>query len=70
MGAGFGWYMGRGDRYPWAGFGAAFIATATTATSFGFCCGPLNPITAITLGMVAYGAAYTAASRGGYSVSS
>lgn len=68
LGAGFGWHMGRGNQYPWAGFGAAFVSTATTAATFGFCCGPLNPVTVVVLGLVAFGAAYTAASRGGYSV--
>lgn len=67
IGAGFGWYMGRGNQYPWTGFGAAFASTATVAATFGFCCGPLNPITVIVLGVTAFGAAYTAAARGGYS---
>ena len=66
IGAAFGWHMGRGTRYPWTGFGAAFMATASTGAIVGFCCGPLNPITWIIMVSTGFGAAYTASARGGW----
>jgi hypothetical protein len=64
LGAAIGWWHGRGDRNPWsaalAAFGGAFISAAITGRFlgiFGWFFGSL---------FGAFGAARTAASRGGY----
>ncbi|MGL6076248.1 MAG: hypothetical protein ACRC8S_19000 [Fimbriiglobus sp.] len=65
LGAAVGWWMGRGNERPWASFAAAFGA------AFGAAClltmtfrGP-KLFSGIGIGMSAFGATYTCASRGG-----
>jgi hypothetical protein len=60
-----GWLFGRGDDRPWAGFAAAFAAAFGTGCLLFFCLGPTLP-TAMAMGVSAFGAAFTAASRGGH----
>ncbi len=66
-GAALGWWMGRGNERPWAGFGAAWGAGMGTGSLFLFITGP-GPITAALIGVTTFGATYTAAARGGRSV--
>ncbi len=65
-GAALGWWMGRGNERPWAGFAAAWGAGMGTGSLFLFITGP-GPITAILIGVATFGATYTAAARGGRS---
>lgn len=63
-GAALGWWMGRGNERPWAGFAAAWGAGMGTGSLFLFITGP-GPITAAIIGVATFGATYTAAARGG-----
>ncbi len=59
-----GWFCGRGDQRPWAGFGAAFATGFTTAAvcmRFMLSLGSL-----IVVAGAVFGATFTMASRGGY----
>jgi hypothetical protein len=60
-----GWMFGRGDERPWGGFAAACGAAFGTGCLLFFCVGP-GLITAVAMGCSAFGAAFTAASRGGH----
>lgn len=62
IGGSLGWWLGRGDQSPWSGFGAAFLAAFVTSVVTGGCVGCCY----IAPGVAAFGAAYTAAARGGY----
>lgn len=64
-GAFAGWMYGRGDERPWGGFAAACGAAFGTGCLLFFCVGP-GLITALAMGCSAFGAAFTAASRGGH----
>ena len=62
--AAFGWYCGRGDDKPWAGFGAAFVTGFTVAAicmRFSMSIGSL-----VVVAGAVFGATFTAAARGGY----
>jgi F0F1-type ATP synthase membrane subunit c/vacuolar-type H+-ATPase subunit K len=62
--AAFGWFCGRGDQRPWAGFGAAFVTGFTTAAvcmRFTLSIGSL-----VVVAGAVFGATFTIASRGGY----
>ena len=65
-GAALGWWMGRGDERPWAGFRAAWGAGMGTGCLFLFITGP-GPITAVIIAVATFGATYTTAARGGRS---
>jgi hypothetical protein len=65
VGAFAGWMFGRGDEGPWSGFAAACGAAFGTGCLLFFCVGP-GLITAVAMGCSAFGAAFTAASRGGH----
>jgi hypothetical protein len=64
VGAFAGWMFGRGDERPWGGFAAACGAAFGTGCLLFFCLGP-GLITALVMGCSAFGASFTAASRGG-----
>jgi hypothetical protein len=65
VGAFDGWMFGNGDERPWGGFAAACGAAFGTGCLLFFCVGP-GLITAVAMGCSAFGAAFTAASRGGH----
>lgn len=65
LGAFAGWMFGRGDDRPWAGFAASGgAAFGTGCVLFFFTCP--GPLVAGAIGVSAFGAAFTAASRGGH----
>lgn len=65
VGAFAGWTLGRGDERPWSGFAAACGAAFGTGCLLFFCVGP-GLSCAVAMGCSAFGAAFTAASRGGH----
>jgi hypothetical protein len=62
-----GWMFGRGNDKPWNGFGAAFGAAFGTACLVFFFFGP-GFLTACLQAFAAFGASFTAATRGGHRV--
>jgi hypothetical protein len=65
VGAFGGWLFGRGDAKPWAGAKAACGAAFGISCLLFLCVGP-GLVTAMAQLFAAFGAAFTAASRGGY----
>lgn len=64
IGGAAGWWLGRGDERPWAGFAAACGAAFGTGCLAMMLRDP-NLATATAMGLAALGATYTCASRGG-----
>jgi len=64
FGAFMGWWLGRGNERPWAGFGAAFGAAFGTGCITTFLVGPGLGV-CFGMGLCAFGAAFTCAARGG-----
>ena len=64
IGGAAGWWLGRGDERPWAGFAAACGAAFGTGCLAMMLRGP-NLGTATAMGLAALGATYACASRGG-----